>query len=122
MHNQDILNPAHTNVSDWLIVNRGMWAAACPSANLMFVYQLTLERALLLSPDPIPDVDVQVALWTDVVGHCANDARAVGTAPARVLMEGEGMMIARLRFLAVQSDPARAVIRIIRAALMIVLD
>ena len=71
----------------------------------------------MLSPDPIPDVDVQVALRTDVVGHCANDARAAGTAPARVLMEGEGMVIALLRFLAVQSDPARAVISRIRAAM-----
>jgi hypothetical protein len=59
---------------------------------------------------------VQVALWTDVVGHCANDARAAGTAPSRVFVEGEEMFRARLRFLAVQSDPARAVIRRIGAA------
>ena len=70
-----------------------------------------------MPPDPIPDVDVQVALWTEVVGHCANDSRAAGTAPARVLIEGEGMMNARFRFLAVHSDPARAVISRIRAVL-----
>ena len=64
-----------------------------------------------------PDEVVQIALWTDVVGHCANDVRAAGTAPSRVLREGGEMMAARLRFLGVQSDPARAVIRRIRAAL-----
>ena len=95
---------------------RRMWAAACPSANLLWFSQLTLEQALLLSPNPLPDVDVQVALWSDVVGHCANDARALGTAPARVFEEGGEMMIARLRFLAVQSDSTRTVIRRIRAA------
>ena len=93
-----------------------MWAAACPGACLYIFSRLTLEQALLLSPDLHPDVVVQVALWTDVVGHCANDARAVGTAPARVFVEGEEMFGARLRFLAVQSDSARTVIRQIRAA------
>ncbi len=78
--------------------------------------QLTLERVLLLSPDPVPDVDVQVALWSDVVGHCANDIRTAGISPARDLVEGEGMMAARLRIWAVQSDGARSVISLIRAA------
>ncbi len=92
-----------------------MWAEICPSACPRFAH-LTLEMVLLLSPDLLPDEVVQVALWTDVVGHCANDARAAGTAPSRVRREGGEMMAARLRFLAVQSDPARAVIRRIRAA------
>jgi hypothetical protein len=94
---------------------RRMWAVTCPSASMCFA-QLTLETALLLSPGLLPDEVVQVALWTDVVGHCANDARAAGIAPSRVLQEGGGMMAARLRFLAVQSDSARTVIRRIRAA------
>jgi hypothetical protein len=63
-----------------------------------------------------PDEDVQVALWTDVVGHCANDIRAAGATPSRAFEEGGDMMTARLRFLAVQSDSARTVILRIRAA------
>jgi len=100
---------------------RRMWEATCPSANVLFL-ELSLERALLLSPDLLPDAVVQVALWSDVVGHCANDARAAGTAPGRVAVEGEGMMAARLRFLAVQSDPARAVIQQIRVAEAVAAD
>jgi hypothetical protein len=92
-----------------------MWAATCPHASVIFCH-LTLESVLLLSPDLQPDEDVQVALWTDVVGHCANDIRALGTAPSRVFLDGEGMMAARLRFLAVQSDTSRAVINRIRVA------
>ena len=87
-----------------------------------FFLEFSLERALLLSPDLLPDAVVQVALWSDVVGHCANDARAAGTAPGRVAVEGERMMAARLRFLAVQSDPARAVIRQIRVAEAVAAD
>jgi hypothetical protein len=93
-----------------------MWLQACPSTDVIFFSQLTLELVLLLSPRLAPDVVVQLALWTDVVGHCANDARAAGTAPARVLAEGHEMMNARLRFLAVQSDCSRVVIQRIRAA------
>ncbi len=88
---------------------RRMWKATCPSASPRFA-QLTLEMALLLSPDLLPDDVVQVALWTDVVGHCANDARALGTSPTRMLAEGHEMMAARLRFLSSQSESTRAVI------------
>ncbi len=82
----------------------------------MVFAHLTLEQALLLSDDSSAEVDLQIALWTDVVGHCANDIRFAGTSPARVLVEGEGMMAARLRILAVQSDGAKSVICLIRAA------
>ncbi len=95
---------------------RRMWTEACPSCNILFFCQLTLELVLFVSPCLAPDVDVQIALWTDVVGHCANDARAMGSAPARVLAEGRGMMEARLRFLAVQGGCSRAVIQRIRVA------
>jgi hypothetical protein len=94
---------------------RRMWAAACPQASEVFLH-LTLEKVLFLSPDLQPEEDVQVALWSDVVGHCANDIRALGTAPSQVFLDGEGMIAARLRFLAVQSGPARAVISSIRVA------
>ena len=94
-----------------------MWAAACPGSEHICFSHLTLEHALLLSPGLHPDVVVQVALWSAVVGQCANDARAAGISPARVFVEGEEMFVARFRFLAVQSDPARAVIRHIRAML-----
>jgi hypothetical protein len=97
---------------------RRMWAVACPSASTIFV-ELTLERTLLLSSDLLPDEDMQVSLWTDVVGHCVNDARATGSLPSRVFSEGDEMMIARLRCLAVQSDTARAVIQRIRAAIVL---
>jgi hypothetical protein len=97
---------------------RKMWTTTCPSTDaIFFCAELTLEVVLLLSPRLAPDVVVQLALWSDVVGHCANDIRACGTAPARVLAVGHEMMAARLRFLALQSDGTRAVIRRIRAAL-----
>ena len=71
---------------------------------------------MLLSPHLSPDVCVQIAIWTDVVGHLSNDIRA-GSAPAPVNDEaGEGMVHARLRQLAVQCDGAKAVIIVIRAA------
>jgi hypothetical protein len=88
---------------------RRMWEGTCPSALGIFV-NFSFEKAVLLSPDLSRDEAVQVALWTDVVGHCANDVRAAGTSPATVFIEGEGMMAARLRFLAVQSDGAREAI------------
>jgi hypothetical protein len=96
---------------------RRMWGSACPMANPCFA-QLTLEQALILSSDLTPDDVVQVALWTDVVGHCANDIRATSATPSSVSREGDNMMRARLRFLAVQSEPARTVITRIRAASM----
>ena len=70
---------------------------------------------MLLTLGLLPDEVIQVALWADVVGHCANDIRALGTVPSRVLMEGEAMMVARLRFLSIRSDQTRTVIRMIRA-------
>ena len=92
-----------------------MWRAACPRADCCF-NALTLEQAMLLSPHLSPDVCVQIAIWTDVVGHLSNDIRA-GSAPAPVNDEaGEGMVHARLRQLAVQCDGAKAVITVIRAA------
>ena len=92
-----------------------MWRAACPRADCCF-NALTLEQAMLLSPNLSPDVCVQIAIWTDVVGHLSNDIRA-GSAPAPVNDEaGEGMVHARLRQLAVQCDGAKAVITVIRAA------
>jgi hypothetical protein len=94
---------------------RRMWEGTCPSALGIFA-NFSCEKAMLLSPDLSRDEALQVALWTDVVGHCANDVRAAGTSPARVFVEGEGMMAARLRFLAVQSDGAREVIRRIRTS------
>ena len=97
-------------------VVRRMWLACCPSTDNIFFSELTREMVLLLSPRLAPEVVVQLALWTDVVGHCANDIRAAGTAPAQVLAVGHEMMAARLRFLAVQSDLSRDVIRGIRAA------
>jgi hypothetical protein len=92
-----------------------MWEDTCPSALPIFA-EFSYIKAVLLSPDLTRDEAVQVALWTDVVGHCANDVRAAGTSPATVFLEGEGMMCARLRFLAVQSDGAREVIRQIRTS------
>ncbi len=93
----------------------GMWEGACPSALPVFVH-FSLEKALLLSPELTRDQAVQIALWTDVVGHCANDVRAARSAPSEVLLQGGGMMKARLRFLAVQCDGARAAISVMRAA------
>jgi hypothetical protein len=94
---------------------RGMWREACPSASPIF-NNLSLESVLLISPD-MPKEDVcQVALWVDVVGHLSNDLRALGTSPSRALRDGAEMIRARLRQLAVQSEEARAVISLIRAA------
>jgi endonuclease/exonuclease/phosphatase family metal-dependent hydrolase len=95
---------------------RRMWTTTCPSVDNIFFSELPLESVLLLSPRLAPDVVVQLALWSDVVGHCANEIRALGTAPAQVLADGHEMMAARLRFLAVQSDCTRSVIRRVRAA------
>ncbi len=91
-----------------------MWEGACPSALPIFV-NFSFEKALLLSSELTHEQAVQIALWTDVVGHCANDVRAAGTLPANVLLHGAEMMKARLRFLAVQSDSAREVICAMRA-------
>jgi hypothetical protein len=95
---------------------RRMWLQACPSTDSIFFAKLTPELVLLLSPRLAPGVVVQLALWSDVVGHCANDIRAAGAAPALVLADGHERMAARLRFLAVQCDSLRTVIRLIRAA------
>jgi hypothetical protein len=94
---------------------RGMWRQACPSASSIF-HEFTLEKVLLLCSDLSGEDVPQVALWADVVGHLSNDIRALGMSPTRALLEGEGMMAARLRQLALQSDGARAVIRLIRVA------
>jgi hypothetical protein len=94
---------------------RRMWEGTCPSALPIFA-NLSFDKVLPLNADLSRDEAVQIAIWTDVVGHCASDARADGAAPAKVLLEGEGMMAARLRSLAVQSDGAREVIRSIRVA------
>ena len=92
-----------------------MWEDTCPSALPIFA-NFSFVKAVLLSPDLTRDEAVQVALWTDVVGHCANDVRAAGTSPETVFLKGEGMMAARLRFLAVQSDGARENIRLMRVS------
>jgi hypothetical protein len=94
---------------------RGMWREACPNAHTIFA-ELTLEKVLLITAEMPNEVVCQVALWADVVGHLTNDMRARGTTPSRALMDGGEMIRARLRQLAVQSDPARAVISVIRAA------
>ena len=98
---------------------KSMWEAACPGSHPI-VRNMTLEHALLLTPDLPSDAIVQLALWTDVVGHLSNDSRLTGISPTRVLREGVGMIGARLRQLAVQSDQARGVIgsiRVLRAVL-----
>ena len=77
---------------------------------------LTLAEAFLLSPDMPNEVIVQVALWTDVVGHLSNDIRANATLPSRFLVAGKDMIEARLRHLAVLCDGTGAVIRLIGAA------
>ena len=94
---------------------RRMWRALCPRAHPCFD-ELTLEQALLLSPDLPFEVCVQIAVWTDVVGHLSNDIRATGIPVAVVAGSGEAMMDARLRQLAIQSDGAKAVILSIRTA------
>jgi hypothetical protein len=94
---------------------RRMWAEACPSSDPSILV-LTLELVLLITPEMSDLVISQAALWSDVVGHCANDIRMQGLSPERVFREGGGMFTARLRQLAVQSDSARAVICLIRAA------
>ena len=94
---------------------RRMWADACPSSDTL-VLNMTLEAALLLTPELPNEVVPQVALWTDVVGHCANDIRSQGISPAQVRRGSGGMFAARLRQLALQSDSARAVISSIRAS------
>ncbi len=86
---------------------RRMWLQACPSTDSIFFAKLTPELVLLLSLRLAPGVVVQLALWSDVVGHCANDIRAAGAAPALVLADGHERMAARLRFLAVQCDSLR---------------
>ncbi len=97
---------------------RGMWRQACPSANRIF-NNLTLERVLMLCPGLTSEAVLEVALWVDVVGHLSYDMRALGMSPMRTLLEGEDMMSARLRQLALQSEEARAVIRAIRVAVHI---
>ena len=90
-----------------------MWGRACPCSHLA-VLRPTFEHVLLISPDLPAEAVVQLALWSDVIGHCVNDARAIGSSPDKVLREGEGMILARLRSLGVQSDSTRNVIAVMR--------
>ena len=92
---------------------RDMWGRACPCSHPA-VLRPTLEHVLLISPDLPTEAVVQLALWSDVIGYCVNDARAMGSSPDKVLREGEGMILARFRPLGVQSDSTRNVIAVMR--------
>jgi hypothetical protein len=94
---------------------RRMWRAACPNSNIVFE-NLTLEQALFLSPDLSTNTCVQLALWSDVVGHLSNDIRAMGTPFVLTAGAGTEMVNARLRAVSVLGDDIRPVILQIRAA------
>ncbi len=91
-------------------------AGGLPQCQSHFFLDLSLEKVLMISPG-MPKEDVLlVALWIDVVGHLSNDIRVLGTTPARAFLDGAEMIRARLRQLAIQSDAASAVIRVVSAA------
>ena len=91
------------------------WKCECPNAHEL-VFQPSLDDVLLVSQNLPPEAVVQLALWSDVVGHCLHDIRAMGTTPCLVGTVGRGLIAARLRFLGVQSDSMRNVILLMRAS------
>jgi len=96
---------------------REMWGAACPGA-LNFINALSANIVTLTFATMSSDEVVQAIIWTDVVGQCCNDARA--NFPPRMIMDeyGKNMIIARLRFLGVQCDHTRFLIRRMRSVFL----
>jgi hypothetical protein len=93
---------------------REMWGTACPGA-LDFINSISPHVVTLTATTMSSDEVVQAILWSDVVGQCCNDARA--NFPPRMVMGefGRNMIIARLRFLGVQCDHTRFLIRRMRS-------
>ena len=92
---------------------RDLWQEACPGAAPIFQH-LTPALVTLTAPTLSAEEVVQLVLWSDVVGQCLNDARACSPPTAIQGAVGRNMIVARLRFLGVQSDPARIAIRRMR--------
>ena len=93
---------------------RDLWQEACPGAAPIFQH-LTPALVTLTAPTLSAEEVVQLVLWSDVVGQCLNDARACSPPTAIQGAVGRNMIVARLRFLGVQSDPARIAIRRMRS-------
>ena len=93
---------------------RDLWQEVCPGAAPIF-HNMSLEINTLTLTSMTPEEVVQVILWSDVVGQCLNDARA-GSPPLSIQgTVGANMIIARLRFLGVQCDSTRTIIRNMRS-------
>ena len=65
---------------------------------------------LLISPNLSGDEVLELALWSDVMGHCLHDIKARAVLPCRMEVAGPRMIEARLRYLVVQSASTRSVI------------
>ena len=90
----------------------------CPRA-AEFFRSLSANTVTLTSP-VMSDTEVVLAIiWTDVVGQCLNDARADN--PPRLIQGpvGRNILIARLRFLWVQSDSTRHTIQGMRSLFIV---
>jgi hypothetical protein len=96
---------------------RDLWQEVCPGATSFFQH-LSLEITTLTAPMLNPDEVVQAIIWTDVVGQCLNDARASNPPHEIHGVVGRNMIIARLRFLGVQSDATRIAIRSMRSTFL----
>jgi hypothetical protein len=96
---------------------RDMWNEVCPGAAPIFQH-LSLAHAALTANTLNPEEVVQLILWSDVVGQCLNDARAVDPPLVVRGLVGKNMIIARLRFLGVQSDSTRIAIRCMRSSFL----
>jgi len=97
---------------------REMWGDVCPGA-LDFINALSAKTVTLTSPVMSDAEVVQAIIWTDVVGQCLNDAKADN--PPRLIQGpvGRNMLIARLRFLGVQSDSTRHTIQGMRSLFVV---
>jgi hypothetical protein len=91
---------------------RDMWLEVCPGAAPLF-FHLSLAHITLSAPALSSGDVIQLILWSDVVGQCLNDARASAN---RCIRKAD--IVARLRFLGVQCDPTRIVIRNMRSSFL----
>jgi hypothetical protein len=97
---------------------REMWGDVCPGA-LVFINALSANIVTLTSPVMSGAEVVQAIIWTDVVGQCLNDAKADNPPRLIVGTVGKNMLIARLRFLGVQSDSTRHTIQGMRSLFIV---
>jgi hypothetical protein len=96
---------------------RELWQEVCPGVAPFFQH-LTLQHVTLTAPIMSPEEVVFAILWSDVVGQCLNDVRsAVPPVPIQGTV-GRTMFIARLRFLGVQCDLTRVIIRNMRSSFL----